>query len=125
DPIFSFGLYVTMKEAGLAAEAVKGYLDGHRRDADDPFEDHAIRCERATDVLEDLIDCFWENPFAFAVFVHSRYIEQMVDAFAGRIYEEHGQPSTAVKGFRKLLARERTYNGDGLYSVPIGSRFDP
>ena len=49
----------------------------------------------------------------------------MVDAFAGRIYEEHGQPSTAVKGFRKLLARERTYNGDGLYSVPIGSRFDP
>jgi flavin-dependent dehydrogenase len=125
DPIFSFGLYVTMREAGLAARAVKAYLEGEGRDAGNPFEQHAVKCEKATDVLEDLIDAFWENPLAFAVFVHSRYIEQMVDAFAGRIYEEDGQPSVAVQGFRKLLRRERSYNGDGLYSVPIGSRFDP
>jgi 1H-pyrrole-2-carbonyl-[peptidyl-carrier protein] brominase len=125
DPIFSFGLYVTMKEASLAAGAVERYLAGEGRDLDNPFEEHVLTCEKGTDVLEDLIDAFWENPLAFAVFVHSRYIEQMVDAFAGRIYEEHGQPSVAVNGFRKLLRRERTYNGDGLYSVPIGSRFDP
>jgi flavin-dependent dehydrogenase len=125
DPIFSFGLYVTMKEAGLAADAVQAYLDGEGRDLDNPFEEHVLKTEKAIDVLEDLIDAFWENPLAFAVFVHSRYIEQMVDAFAGRIYEEHNQPSVAVKGFRKLLRRERIYNGDGLYSVPIGSRFDP
>jgi 1H-pyrrole-2-carbonyl-[peptidyl-carrier protein] brominase len=125
DPIFSFGLYVTMAEARLASDAVKAYLEGEGRDSDDPFEQHVLKCERATDVLEDLIDAFWENPLAFAVFVHSRYIEQMVDAFAGRIYEEHGQPSVAVQGFRKLLRRERVYNGDGVYSVPIGSRFDP
>jgi hypothetical protein len=31
----------------------------------------------------------------------------------------------AVNGFRKLLQREREYNGNGLHSVPIGSRFDP
>jgi 1H-pyrrole-2-carbonyl-[peptidyl-carrier protein] brominase len=125
DPIFSFGLYVTMKEAGLAADAVAAYLGGEGRDSAQPFEQHEILCETGTDVLEDLIDCFWENPLAFAVFVHSRYIEQMVDGFAGRIYPEHGQPSIAVKGFRKLLRRERSYNGDGLYSVPIGSRYDP
>jgi 1H-pyrrole-2-carbonyl-[peptidyl-carrier protein] brominase len=125
DPIFSFGLYVTMKEAGLVAAAVSAYLEGEGRDAARPFEQHEILCEMGTDVLEDLIDCFWENPLAFAVFVHSRYIEQMVDGFAGRIYPEHGQPSVAVKGFRKLLRRQRTYNEDGLYSVPIGSRYDP
>ena len=125
DPIFSFGLYVTMKEAESAARAVKGYLEGDGRDSANPFEAHALRCEKATDVLEDVIDGFWENPLAFSVFVHSRYIEPMVDAFAGRIYEEHGQPSVAVLALRKLLRRERTYNGDGLYSVPIGSRFDP
>jgi 1H-pyrrole-2-carbonyl-[peptidyl-carrier protein] brominase len=125
DPIFSFGLNVTMKEAALAAEAVQLYLEGDGRDAENPFEWHALRCEKAIDILEDLIDSFWENPLAFAVFVHSRYIEQMVDAFAGRIYEEHDQPSVAVKGFRKLLRRERTYNGNGQFSIPIGSRFDP
>jgi len=125
DPIFSFGLNVTMKEASLAAPVVEAYLEGQGRDSENPFEEHILYCERGTDVLEDLIDCFWENPFAFAVFVHSRYIEQMVDGFAGRIYPEHGQPSVAVNGFRKLLQREREYNGNGLHSVPIGSRFDP
>jgi flavin-dependent dehydrogenase len=125
DPIFSFGLNVTMKEAGLAAEAIKAYLEGKGRDSVDPFAEHVLYCEKGIDVLEDLIDAFWENPLAFAVFVHSRYIEQMVDGFAGRIYPEHDQPSVAVNGFRKLLRRERVYNGEGSYSVPIGSRFDP
>lgn len=125
DPIFSFGLNVTMKEASLAVPVVAAYLEGEGRDSGNPFEEHIRYCETGTDVLEDLIDCFWENPLAFAVFVHSRYIEQMVDGFAGRIYPEHGQPSVAVKGFRKLLRRERVYNGNGLISMPIGSRFDP
>jgi flavin-dependent dehydrogenase len=125
DPIFSFGLYVTMKESALAAGSIKAYLEGEGRDAANPFEEHARTCEMGTDVLEDLIDCFWENPLAFSVFVHSRYIEHMIDAFAGRMYPEDGQPSVAVQAFRKLLGRERTYDGDGLWSVPIGSRFDP
>jgi flavin-dependent dehydrogenase len=125
DPIFSFGLYVTMKEAGDAADAIKNFLNGEGRDSGNPFEEHAIHCEKGTDVLEDLIDAFWENPLAFALFVHSRYIEQMTDCFAGRMYPEDGQPSRAVKAFRTLLDRERHYNGDGLYSVPIGSRYDP
>lgn len=125
DPIFSFGLYVTMKEAESAAGAVQAYLEGEGRDLENPFEAHVLRCEKGTDVLEDVIDGFWENPLAFSVFVHARYLEQMIDAFAGRIYEEHDQPSVAVKALRKLLRRERTYTGNGLDSVPIGSRFDP
>ncbi len=29
----------------------------------------------------------------------------------------------ALAAFWKLLKRERTYDADGMYSVPIGSRF--
>jgi hypothetical protein len=30
-----------------------------------------------------------------------------------------------VNGFRNLLKRERTYENNDLYSVPIGSRYHP
>src|SRR6266853_1597706 len=79
DPIFSFGAFVTMKEAGFAAERVQRYLEGEDRDSEQPFRDHILRCEQATDILEDLIDSFWENPLAFAVFVHSRYRDALID----------------------------------------------
>src|SRR5262245_52282805 len=36
DPIFSFGLYIAMVEAGLAADATAAYLEGRGRDAGDP-----------------------------------------------------------------------------------------
>ncbi len=123
DPIFSFGLYVTMKEAQFAADVVRDYLNGKNRDSDSPFEDYMVMAEKGADVLEDVLDCFWENPLAFAFFVHARYRELLIDVFAGRIY--HGQPSRAVEAFRTILKRERTYDEDGLYSMPIGSRYHP
>jgi flavin-dependent dehydrogenase len=128
DPIFSFGVYVTIREASVAAEAVKAYLEGEGRDSDKPFHEHVVRAERGIDVLEDLIDAFWENPLAFAVFVHSRYRDALIDSFSGRIYAEDGVPTEfpqAMHAFRKLLKRERSYDDDRLFSVPIGSRFDP
>ena len=53
----------------------------------------------------------------------------MTDMFAGRIYGHERQPSPALADFRKLLGREgereRSYESDDLYSVPIGSRYHP
>lgn len=121
DPIFSFGLYVTMKEAGFAANAVKAYLNGAKRDAANPFAEYQLFCEQGIDVLEDVLDTFWENSLAFAMFVHSRYRELMIDVFAGRIYEH--QPSTAVLAFREILQRQRPYDHEDDYSIPIGSRY--
>jgi hypothetical protein len=47
--------------------------------------------------------------------------------FAGRVFE--GMPvldrDKAVKVFRELLNRERTYDDTGEYSIPIGSRYHP
>lgn len=123
DPIFSFGLYVTMKEAQMAAPVINEYLQGKNREKANPFSEHQVQVEKGIDVLEDALDGFWEHPFAFAYLVHAKYRENMIDVFAGRIYE--GQPSPAVDAFRTLLKRERNYADPDTYSVPIGSRYHP
>jgi flavin-dependent dehydrogenase len=127
DPIFSFGVTVAIREAQFAAPVIKAYLNGANRDKPNPFADYQLFCETGIDILEDVVDSFWEHPLAFAVFVHSRYTEDMTDMFAGRIYEH--QPSPALSAFRQLLKREgereRSYEKEELYSIPIGSRYHP
>lgn len=126
DPIFSFGLDVALFEAWFVTETATRYLAGEGRDSDDLFREHMVRCERRGDVYEDFIDAFWEHPLAFSVFVNSRYRESVIDAFAGRNFGNDDQPYGAVHALRKLLDRERLYDDDdGLYSVPIGSRYHP
>ena len=123
DPIFSFGLTVALQEARLAVPYIKAYLEGENRDADNPFAEYQLACEHGIDVLEDMIDLFWEQPLAFAWATHGKYIEDLTDAFAGRIYDH--QPSAAILAFRKMLKRERSYDDGDFYSVPIGSRYQP
>jgi hypothetical protein len=86
-----------------------------------------ITQEKGIDVLEDMIDTFWENPLAFAHMVHSLYREPMLDVFSGRIYESslHKGRDEAMVAFRKLLKRERSYDDQTLFSIPIGSRYHP
>lgn len=127
DPIFSFGLTVTMREGQFAAPLIRRYLEGYNRDSQDPFAEYRLFCEKGADILEDTLDCFWEKPLAFAYCVHSRFVEQMTDMFAGRIYER--QPSPALHWIRGLLdrqgQREASYENEDLYSIPIGSRYHP
>ncbi|HXG45808.1 MAG TPA: NAD(P)/FAD-dependent oxidoreductase [Gemmatimonadales bacterium] len=129
DPIFSFGLTVAMREAQFAAPAIRRYLDGVGRDSANPFAEHQLWCEKGIDILEDVLDSFWEHPLAFAHCVHARYTEYMTDMLAGRIYEHERQPSPALLAFRKLLGREglreQSYESEDLYSIPIGSRYHP
>jgi 2-polyprenyl-6-methoxyphenol hydroxylase-like FAD-dependent oxidoreductase len=125
DPIFSFGLSATLREAEFAVPHVIAYLQGKGRDKANPFEDYQRFIEKGTDCLEDMVDLFWEQPFAFATFVHQRYRELLIDAFAGRIYETEHQPSPAIIAFRKMLNRARDYNHQDDYSIPIGSRYHP
>ncbi len=125
DPIFSFGLSATIREAEFAVPHVVSYLKGERRDEANPFDAHQRFVEKGSDNLEDMVDLFWEQPFAFSVFVHDRYRSELTDAFAGRVYETEHQPSNAILQFRKLLKRERDYSHADDYSVPIGSRYHP
>ncbi|MFN7929528.1 MAG: NAD(P)/FAD-dependent oxidoreductase [Blastocatellia bacterium] len=129
DPIFSFGLTGALREAQFAAPSIAAYLNGAGRDLPNPFAHHQLFCEKGIDVMEDVIDTFWEYPVAFGYCVQQRYPELMIDLFAGRVYEHEQQPSTVLQEFRKLLnraqAREQSYAGDDLYSIPIGSRYHP
>lgn len=125
DPIFSFGISATLREAEFAVPHVLAYLEGKGRDLANPFAEHMLFCEKGADNLEDMIDLFWEQPFAFAIFAHRRYREALIDAFAGRVYESEHQPSPAILTFRKMLKRTREYEHEDDYSIPIGSRYHP
>ncbi|MBA3831089.1 MAG: tryptophan 7-halogenase [Chthoniobacterales bacterium] len=125
DPIFSFGLSATMREAEFAIPHILSYLKGERREDENPFAEHMLFCEQGIDNLEDMVDLFWEQPFAFATFVHRRYRGELIDAFAGRVYATEHQPSQAILTFRKMLKRERQYEHEDDYSIPIGSRYHP
>ena len=118
DPIFSFGLFGTMKEAQLGSAAIVEYLNGANRDTANPFWEHQRNVELGLDVFEDMIDMFWEYPLPFSYFVHERYVDDLVDILAGRVFEH--QPNQAVIASRKLLERERTYD---VKAAPVGSRF--
>ena len=123
DPIFAIGLYMTMKEAMLIAPLVRDYLDGKRRDAKSPFEDHMLRVERGLDMLEDLIDTFWENPLVFSMFIHMSHREDIIDVLSGRVLDVDANPG--VVACRDLLDRKRSYVPGSNYSMPIGSRYRP
>ncbi|RMG96143.1 MAG: FAD-dependent oxidoreductase [Chloroflexi bacterium] len=105
DPIFSFGLHFALTEARLAAQAIAGYMNGENRDAENPFADYQAYSELGMDVIEDLVDCFWENPLSFAFFVHTRYVDDFIDLFAGRVYQD--PPSPGLQAIRKVNAKAR------------------
>ena len=112
DPVFSFGLYMTMKEARIAGGAVRDFLAGAHRDDTNPFARHQAYCDSALDVVQDFVDAFWDCPFQFALFVHHRYVEDFIDMFAGRVYLEEGQPTPAgLKALQGVLAQERSLAG--------------
>src|SRR5262249_54856103 len=45
DPIFSFGLYFTMREASFAAKSIAAYFAGAGCDDPNPFAAHQTKCE--------------------------------------------------------------------------------
>src|SRR5437867_9268362 len=58
DPIFSFGLSATMREAEFAAPLVRQYLEGKARDKSNPFAEHRVFCEKATENPEEMMKMF-------------------------------------------------------------------
>ncbi len=107
DPIFSFGLYFAMKEAQFASDAVASYFHGAGRDAANPFAEYEHMVNAGQNVVQDLVDCFWDFPMAFLLFVHQRYTKDIIDCFAGRIYGEYAQNLPGVNAMRKLLSTQR------------------
>lgn len=103
DPIFSFGLFITMNEAKLAAGAIAKQLGAERRAPGDPFAEHRRRCNMGLENVQSLIDGFWAEPLGFSYLVHRRHPDEMVDLLAGRVYET--APTPALDQLR-MLARK-------------------
>ena len=77
-------------------------------------------------MLEDMIDTFWENPSRSPCSCTTGTASPVIDMFAGRELQRRSRVATATRpcaAIRKLLKRERDYDDEGLFSVPIGSRF--
>lgn len=102
DPVFSFGMFFAIKEAQLAAEAASAWFSGGNRTSQ-PFVEYARTANNGMNTIQELIDAFWNQPVPFSVFVHSRYVEDCIDMFAGRVYSP--EPSPALLAFRKLNGR--------------------
>jgi flavin-dependent dehydrogenase len=100
DPVFSFGLHFAVKEGRTGADAIADFLSGKTADESNPFAQYQHDSTLGMDAIQDLLDAFWEKPTQFALIVHQKYREEMIDLFAGRITEE---PSKGLLAIRKVL----------------------
>jgi flavin-dependent dehydrogenase len=105
DPIFSFGVNFALKEAQLASEVVAMHLSG------DPAATGALSAyqslsERGQDIIQDLVDVFWDYPLRFLVLTHHpRHRSEMIDIFAGRIFLEEVFKSAAYNALRQCVVK--------------------
>jgi flavin-dependent dehydrogenase len=105
DPVFSFGVFFAMKEAEFAASAITSFLGDSKRDESHPFSEYQQLCDRGQDNVQELIDAFWEHPYAFQIFAHHRYPEDVIHMFAGRVYDE--TPLRGLSAMREINEQGR------------------
>jgi flavin-dependent dehydrogenase len=102
DPIFSFGVNFALKEAQYAAEAIAKILSGEASELA-ILADYERRSDCAQDIIQDLIDVFWDYPLKFVVLAHHRHRSGIIDMFAGRIFSEDILKSAALHAMRRCL----------------------
>ena len=81
-----------MKEAEYAASSIAAFFGDSKREQPNPFADYQRLCDRGQDNIQELIDAFWEHPYAFSMLAHHRYPEDVIHMFAGRVYNEAPLP---------------------------------
>lgn len=107
DPIFSFGVFLAMKEGELAAEAIVKYL-GEEGGADgNPFADYEAVTTEGQDTIRDMIDTFWEYPLVFTRMASGKAQDDITDLFAGRVYGENVRRNASRAAMRRLMEKRR------------------
>jgi len=95
-----------LKEAEYAAEAVRDYLAGQNRDVPNPFAAYEKYVDQGQDIIQVLLDCFWEFPLPFQRLAHWTHHDEIVDIFAGRVFGSDKQELESVVRMRRLLDRK-------------------
>jgi flavin-dependent dehydrogenase len=105
DPIFSFGVYMTTREATLAAQAIAASLDETEAQSQERLQHFMVAAEDGQDIIASVIDVFWGFPLAFQRMAHRTHRDGMIDVFAGRIHPPPTEAGETVSTLRELRAK--------------------
>ena len=103
DPIFSFGVFLSMKEGEFAAESILKHLSEERAANGNPFGPYEALATQGQDAVRDLIDCFWEYPLVFTRMASGKAQDDITDLFAGRLYGEAVEKNASRVAMRRLM----------------------
>jgi hypothetical protein len=103
DPIFSFGVFLSMKEAEFATESIVKHLSEERGTNGNPFAPYEALATQGQDAVRDLIDCFWEYPLVFTRMASGNAQDDITDLFAGRLYGEAVEKNASRVRMRRLM----------------------
>ena len=110
DPIFSFGVFLSMKEAEFAAGAILDHLGAENEPEQNPFAVYEALATQGQDAVRDLIDCFWEYPLVFTRMVTGKTRDDITDLFAGRLYGAPVENNASRAAMRRLVEACRSGN---------------
>jgi FADH2-dependent halogenase len=107
DPIFSFGVFLSMKEAEFATESIVKYLSEEWPTTENPFGPYEALATQGQDAVRDLIDCFWEYPLVFTRMAIGKAQDDITDLFAGRLYGDAVEKNASRIAMRRLMQGRR------------------
>lgn len=107
DPIFSFGVFLSMREGEFAAEAIAKYPSENGASNGNPFVAYEVVNAQGQDAVRDLIDCFWEYPLVFTRMASGSHQDDITDLFAGRLYGEIVEKNVSRAAMRRLMVARR------------------
>lgn len=102
DPIFSFGVYMTMREASMAAETIAETLGADDSVASQRFARFMHAADSAQDIVASVVDVFWGYPLAFQRMAHRSHQDGITDIFAGRFECSSAESAQTVEALRHL-----------------------
>ncbi len=107
DPIFSFGVFLAMKEGELAASAIVKHLGEEGGTDENPFADYEAATAEGQGAIRDVIDTFWEYPLVFTRMASGPAQDDITDLFAGRVYGKIMRENASRAAMRRLLEKRR------------------
>ncbi|MBA3571238.1 MAG: tryptophan 7-halogenase [Pyrinomonadaceae bacterium] len=107
DPIFSFGVFLSMREGEFAAQAIGKFLGEEGGSNGNPFADYEAVNSQGQDAVRDLIDCFWEYPLVFTRMASGDAQDDITDLFAGRLYGDIVANNKSRATMHRLMTARR------------------
>jgi flavin-dependent dehydrogenase len=107
DPIFSFGVFLAMREGEFATEAIIKHLGREGGTNGNPFADYMAITKEGQSAISDVIDTFWEYPLVFTRMASGSAQDDITDLFAGRVYGDIVRNNVSRNSMRRLLAKRQ------------------